>query len=29
MSWANYVKGCAPNISFDDGDRVAALWLDR
>jgi ABC-type transport system substrate-binding protein len=29
MSWPNYAKGYAPNISFDDGDRVAALWLDR
>ena len=28
-SWPSYVKGYAPNISFDCGNRAAALWLDR
>ena len=28
-SWPSYVKGYAPNVSFDYGNRVAALWLDR
>jgi peptide/nickel transport system substrate-binding protein len=28
-SWPNYVKGYAPNVSFDYGNRAAALWLDR
>ena len=28
-SWPTYVKGYAPNISFDYGNRAAALWLDR
>jgi ABC-type transport system substrate-binding protein len=28
-SWQPYVKNYAPNQGFDDGSRVAALWLDR
>ena len=28
-SWPTYVKGYAPNVSFDYGNRVAALWLER
>ena len=28
-SWQPYVKSYAPNLSFDYGSRVAALWLDR
>jgi len=28
-SWQPYVKNYAPNLSFDYGGRVAALWLDR
>lgn len=28
-SWPTYVKGYAPNVSFDYGNRAAALWLDR
>ena len=28
-SWRPYVKNYAPNPSFDYGNRVAALWLDR
>jgi peptide/nickel transport system substrate-binding protein len=28
-SWAPYVKNYGPNITFDYGSRVAALWLDR
>jgi peptide/nickel transport system substrate-binding protein len=28
-SWQPYVKNFAPNLSFDYGSRVAALWLDR
>ena len=28
-SWPNYVKGYAPNVSFDYGNRAAALWLER
>ena len=28
-SWQPYVKGYAPNLSFDYGNRAAALWLDR
>jgi hypothetical protein len=28
-SWAPYVKHYGPNITFDYGSRVAALWLDR
>jgi hypothetical protein len=24
-----YVKNFAPNLSFDYGDRSAALWLDK
>jgi len=28
-SWQPYVKNYAPNSSFDYGNRVAALWLDR
>ena len=28
-SWPNYVKGYAPNVSFDYGDRAAALRLER
>src|SRR5262249_61806390 len=28
-SWQPYVKNYAPNLTFDDGGRAAALWLDR
>jgi len=28
-SWQPYVKNYAPNMTFDYGSRVAALWLDR
>lgn len=28
-SWQPYVKGYAPNATFDYGSRAAALWLDR
>ena len=28
-SWEPYVKGYAPNATFDYGSRVAALWLDK
>jgi peptide/nickel transport system substrate-binding protein len=28
-SWQPYVKNYGPNSSFDYGNRVAALWLDR
>jgi peptide/nickel transport system substrate-binding protein len=28
-SWQPYVKNFAPNMSFDHGNRAAALWLDR
>jgi len=28
-SWQPYVKNYAPNLSFDYGGRVAALWLDK
>jgi len=28
-SWQPYVKNYAPNLTFDFGSRVAALWLDR
>ena len=28
-SWQPYVKNYAPNLTFDDGNRAAALWLDR
>ena len=28
-SWRPHVKNYAPNPSFDYGNRVAALWLDR
>jgi peptide/nickel transport system substrate-binding protein len=28
-SWQPYVKNYAPNLTFDDGGRSAALWLDR
>ena len=28
-SWAPSVKGFAPNMTFDYGSRVAALWLER
>jgi hypothetical protein len=28
-SWQPYVKNFAPNHSFDNGNRAAALWLDR
>jgi peptide/nickel transport system substrate-binding protein len=28
-SWQPYVKNYAPNLSFDYGSRVAALWLDK
>ena len=28
-SWRPYVKNYAPNPSFDYGNRVAALWLDK
>ena len=28
-SWQPYVKNYAPNLTFDFGNRVAALWLER
>src|SRR5262245_13248222 len=28
-SWRPYVKNYAPNLSFDYGNRAAALWLDK
>jgi peptide/nickel transport system substrate-binding protein len=28
-SWQPYVKNFAPNLTFDYGSRVAALWLDH
>jgi peptide/nickel transport system substrate-binding protein len=28
-SWQPYVKHYAPNLTFDYGSRVAALWLER
>ena len=28
-SWQPYVKNYAPNLTFDYGGRVAALWLER
>jgi ABC-type transport system substrate-binding protein len=28
-TWQPYVKNYAPNLTFDFGGRVAALWLDR
>ena len=28
-SWQPYVKNFGPNITFDYGNRAAALWLDR
>jgi peptide/nickel transport system substrate-binding protein len=28
-TWQPYVKNYTPNLSFDYGGRVAALWLDR
>jgi peptide/nickel transport system substrate-binding protein len=28
-TWQPYVKNYAPNLTFDYGSRVAALWLDR
>jgi peptide/nickel transport system substrate-binding protein len=28
-SWQPYVKNYAPNMTFDFGSRVAALWLER
>jgi ABC-type transport system substrate-binding protein len=28
-SWQPYVKHFTPNLTFDYGGRVAALWLDR
>ena len=28
-TWQPYVKNYVPNLSFDYGGRVAALWLDR
>jgi peptide/nickel transport system substrate-binding protein len=28
-SWQPYVKSYAPNLTFDYGNRAAALWLDR
>jgi peptide/nickel transport system substrate-binding protein len=28
-SWQSYVKNYAPNLTFDHGNRVAALWLER
>jgi peptide/nickel transport system substrate-binding protein len=28
-SWQPYVKNYAPNLTFDYGNRAAALWLDR
>ena len=28
-AWHPYVQNYAPNLTFDDGGRVAALWLER
>jgi len=28
-SWAPYVKNYGPNIPFDYGSRIAAVWLER
>ena len=28
-SWASYIKNYSPNITFDYGSRMAALWLER
>jgi hypothetical protein len=28
-SWQPYVKNYTPNLTFDYGNRVAALWLER
>ena len=28
-TWQPYVKNFAPNMTFDYGNRAAALWLDR
>jgi peptide/nickel transport system substrate-binding protein len=28
-SWQPYVKNYSPNLTFDFGNRVAALWLER
>jgi len=28
-SWQPYVKNYTPNLTFDYGSRVAALWLER
>ena len=28
-TWQPYVKNFAPNMSFDHGNRAAALWLER
>ena len=28
-SWRRYVKHYAPNMTYDDGGGVAALWLER
>ena len=29
VSWPPYVKNYAPNLTWDVGGRVAALWLER
>jgi ABC-type transport system substrate-binding protein len=28
-TWQPYVKNFGPNMTFDFGNRAAALWLDR
>jgi ABC-type transport system substrate-binding protein len=28
-SWQPYVQNYAPNLTFDFGNRVEALWLER
>ena len=28
-SWQPYVQNYAPNVTWDYGDRAAALWLER
>ena len=28
-SWPSYLKNYAPNLSFDYGNRAAALWLEK
>ena len=28
-SWQPYVRNYAPNLTFDHGSRVTALWLER